>query len=117
MGKPQRSTIQSQLRALPSSDAAKPFIGQQKDEKPRIDRYNRTGETEPSKIDASLRVQDEARARRDRKPVDEAALRSKQVKAKLVQERENRDSARRADQASELISQLPPNARRTRLRG
>ncbi len=115
-GKPVRQTVQSQLAGLESPDAQRPYIGQVEGEKPRVERYNRTGETEPAKIDAALRVQDEARARRDRKPVDEAALKSKQVKAKLVQERENRDSAKRAEQASTLISQLPPTARRSPIR-
>ena len=35
-----------------------------------MNRYNRTGETEPEKIDSKLRVGFEARARRDKKPVD-----------------------------------------------
>ncbi len=115
-GKPVRQTVQSQMAGLESPDAQRPYIGQVEGEKPRVERYNRTGETEPAKIDAALRVQDEVRARRDRKPVDEAALKSKQVKAKLVQERENRDSAKRAEQASTLISQLPPTARRSPIR-
>ena len=113
-GKPVRQTIQSQLAGLSSPDAQRPFIGQVEGEKPRVERYNRTGETEPAKIDAALRVQDEARARRDRKPVDETALKSKQVKAKLVQERENRDAARREERRQVIQQHTPVSMRRFR---
>ena len=82
-----------------------------------MNRRNSTGESDAGKIDTSLRVQAEARARRDKKPVDEDALNRNQIKAKLVQERENRDNRKRADSASELIAQLPPNARRVRIGG
>ena len=85
--KPQRRSIVTQLAQLDSPGAQKPFIGQVQGEKPRVSRFNRTGETEPEKIDSTLRVQAEGRARRDRKPVDEASLRDRQTKAKLVQER------------------------------
>ena len=115
--KPIRSTIVTELAGLQGEGAQKPFIGQVQGEQPRVNRRNSTGETDSGKIDTSLRVQAEARARRDKKPVDESALRRNQVKAKLVQERENRDSRKRADSASELIAQLPPNARRVRIGG
>ena len=52
----------------------------------------------------------------EQQPVDESALRGKVVKAALATEREKRDNAKRADQASAIIANLPPNARRTRIR-
>ena len=109
--KPQRRSIVTQLAQLDSPGAQKPFIGQVQGEKPRVNRFNRTGETEPEKIDATLRVQAEGRARRDRKPVDEASLRDRQTKAKLVQERENRDSRKRQEQQELIRSFTPANLR------
>ena len=110
-GKPQRRSIVTQLSQLDTPGAQKPFIGQVQGEKPRVNRFNRTGETEPAKIDSSLRVQAESRARRDRKPVDEAQLRDRQTKAKLVQERENRDSRKREDQRKLIQQYTPANLR------
>ena len=109
--KPQRRSIVTQLAQLDSPGAQKPFIGQVQGEKPRVNRFNRTGETEPEKIDATLRVQAESRARRDRKPVDEASLKDRQTKAKLVQERENRDSRKRQEQKDLIRSFTPANLR------
>ena len=109
--KPQRRSIVTQLAQLDSPGAQKPFIGQVQGEKPRVNRFNRTGQSEPEKIDATLRVQAEGRARRDRKPVDEASLRDRQTKAKLVQERENRDSRRRQEQTDLIRSFTPANLR------
>ena len=110
-GKPERRSIVTQLAQLDTPGAQKPFIGQVQGEKPRVNRFNRTGETEPEKIDSSLRVQAESRARRDRKPVDEAALKDRQTKAKLVQERENRDSRKREEQRELIRSFTPANLR------
>ena len=110
-GKPVRRSIVTQLAELDSPGAQKPFMGQVQGESPRVNRFNRTGETEPKKIDSSLRVQAEARARRDRKPVNEAQLRSTQTKAKLVQERENRDSRKREEQRKLIQSFTPANLR------
>ena len=110
-GKPVRRSIVTQLAELDSPGAQKPFFGQVEGEKPRVSRFNRTGETEPEKIDSSLRVQAEARARRDKKPVDEAQLKSTQTKAKLVQERENRDSRKREEQRRQIQQYTPANLR------
>ena len=109
--KPQRRSIVTQLSQLDTPGAQKPFIGQVEGEKPRVNRYNRTGQSEPEKIDATLRVQAEGRARRDKKPVDEASLRDRQVKAKLVQERENRDSRKREEQRRLIQEFTPANLR------
>jgi hypothetical protein len=110
-GKPQRRSIVTQLANLDTPGAQRPFIGQVQGEKPRVNRFNRTGETEPAKIDSSLRLQAESRARRDRKPVDEASLRDRQTKAKLVQERENRDSRKREEQRKLIQEFTPANLR------
>ena len=109
--KPQRRSIVTELGKLQGEDAQMPFMGQVEGERPTVNRFNRTGETEPEKIDASLRVQAEGRARRDRKPVDEAALRSTQTKAKLVQEREKRDSRKREEQRKQIQQYTPANLR------
>ena len=108
--------IKTAFSKLPSGPARDLSIGQVQGEKPRVNRYNRTGETTQEGIANTLRIQDEARARKTRKPVDEAALRDKTTKAQLVQAREDRDSRSRADRMSEVIASLPPNARRTRIR-
>ena len=109
--KPQRRSIVTQLGQLDSPGAQKPFIGQVQGESPRVNRFNKTGETDPDRIDSSLRVQAEMRARRDRKPVDEAQLRDRQTKAKLVQERENRDAQKRQEQVDLIRSFTPANLR------
>ena len=97
-------------------------------------RYNKTGADDLVGIESALREQEQeyaykrakTAARKDpravvrpqsQQPVDESALRGKVVKAALVSEREKRNNSRRAEQMSEIISMLPPNARRTRLRG
>ena len=115
-GKPVRSSIVKELSRLQGSDAQTPFMGavvgaDGKPEKPRVNRYNRTGETEPERIDSKLRRGLEARARRDGKPVDETALKAQQTKAKLVQERENRDSRKREEQRKLIQERTPANLR------
>ena len=101
----------SQILSDSTPGAQKPFMGQVEGEKPRVSRFNRTGETEPEKIDSTLRVQAEARARRDKKPVNEEQLRDRQTKAKLVQERENRDSRKREEQRRLIQERTPANLR------
>ena len=109
--KPVRRSIVTQLAELEGTGAQKPYFGQVQGEAPRINRFNKTGQTDPDKIDSTLRVQAESRARRDKKPVDEAQLRSTQTKAKLVQERENRDSRKREEQRELIRSFTPANLR------
>jgi hypothetical protein len=110
-GKPIRSTIVTELAGLQGEGAQKPFIGQVQGEQPRVNRRNSTGQSDPAKIDTSLRVQAESRARRDKKPVDETALRRNQTKAKLVQERENRDARKREEQRETIRRFTPANLR------
>ena len=68
-----------------------------------------------AELEANIAAQ--ARQRSRGKPVDQERVRQTQVKARLTEEREKRDNAKRADAASTLISSLPPNARRVRLGG
>jgi hypothetical protein len=110
-GKSRRESIVKLLSQLPSPGAQQPFFGQVQGEKPGVNRYNRTGETEPERIDSKLRKGFEARARRDGKPVDEQALKAQQTKAKLVQERENRDSRKREEQRKLIQEFTPANLR------
>ena len=112
-GKPVRSNIRTQLAQLPSEDAQRPYIGQVEGEKPRVNRFNSTGES--NSADAAIAVRRQAESRAKGKGVDAERTRANQVKAVLTTEREKRDNTKRSEAASELISQLPPNARRTRL--
>ena len=112
-GKPVRSKIVTQLSQLPSTEAQQPFMAQVKGEPPRVNRFNSTGES--NSADAAIAVRKQAESRAKGKEVDAGRTRANQIKAVLATEREKRDNTKRADQASELIAQLPPNARRTRL--
>ena len=80
-----------------------------------LTRYNSTGETSLEGIAEALRQKEEGFSAKTGKPIDEPKLRGKVVKAALVQERENRDSKKRADKMSALIERMPPAARRSRL--
>lgn len=115
--KPVRRSIVTQLSQLSGEDAQKPFIGLVEGEKPRRDLRSAKGAGEGVDAAIALRKQAEERSQRTGRPVDGGRIRQNQVKTMLVQEREKRDNATRAEAASTLISQLPPNARRTRLRG
>ena len=108
--------IKTQFGQLQSGGARDLSIGQVQGEKPRINRYNRTGETDPIRIQSKLRSQAEARAKKTKKPLDEAGLRNQTVKAQLVQAREDRDLKARADKQSAIIASLPPGARSVRIR-
>ena len=60
-------------------------------------------------LEDNIRKQAESRARG--KPVDETRVRQNQVKARLVDEREKRDSARREEQRDLIRSFTPANLR------
>ena len=137
--------IKTALGKLQDRDAAKPFIGAVETVDPKTGkkgveknagpgyktRYNKTGADDLVGIESALRSQEQEYANRRAKsearknpkaivrqgdaPIDEQALRGKVVKAALVSEREKRDNAKRSEQMSTLISQLPPNARRVRI--
>ena len=73
-------------------------------EKPRVNRYNTTGETDPVAIESALRKKEEgfqvARAKKSRgriEPVNEEGLRGKVVKAQLTEERAKRDAKKRQE--------------------
>ena len=90
--------IVTALRGLETPAARTPFIGQVEGEQPRINRYNRTGETSLEGIAGVMREQEEGFSRKTGKPVDEAGLRGKVVKAALVEERAKRDDKKRREQ-------------------
>ena len=90
--------IVTALRGLETPAARTPFIGQVEGEQPRINRYNRTGETTLSGIANVMREQEEGFSRKTGKPVDEGKLRGKVVKAALVEERTKRDEKKRRNQ-------------------
>ena len=92
-GKPQRSTIVSQLEQLEGSDAQKPYFGQVAGEKPRINRRKPGGMGDGDQLEARIEMQ--ARARAKGAPIDEQRVKETQVKARLVEEREKRDRAKR----------------------
>ena len=109
-----RIGIRQALQGLESPGAQKPFIGQITGEKPAVNRRKPGNMGSGEELEA--RIESQARERAKGKPVDEGRLRSNIVKARLAEERENRDSSARANQMSEIIANLPPNARRTRIR-
>ena len=109
-----RIGIRQALQSLESPGAQKPIIAQVQGEKPRVNRRKPGGMGSGNELAARIDLQ--ARRRAKGKPVDEERLRGNIVKARLAEERENRDSRARADQMSEIIANLPPNARRTRIR-
>jgi len=114
-GKPQRTNIVNALAGLEGTGAQKPFMGQVQGEKPRVNRSRPGGMGTGDALVANIAAQ--ARERSRGKPVDQERVRQTQVKARLTEEREKRDNAKRAEAASTLIASLPPNARRVRLGG
>ena len=108
-GKPIRQDRVSAMKGLQSPDAQKPYIGQVKGEEPRINRFRPGNMGEGSEMRDNLRRQAEERAKG--KPIDEAALRSNQVKATLVEEREKRDKAKRTAKQEQIRSFTPANLR------
>ncbi len=108
-GKPIRQDRVSAMRGLDSPDAQKPYIAQVKGEEPRVNRFRPGNMGEGSEMRGNLRRQAEERAKG--KPVDETALRSNQVKATIVEEREKRDSRKRKDQQETIRSFTPANLR------
>ena len=90
-----RQTIVSILSGLPSSEAQKPFMAQVKGEKPRINRRKPGNMGSGEELEANIRVQAEKRAKG--KPINEQRVRQNQVKARLAEQRELRDSAKREE--------------------
>ena len=103
--RPQRRSIVTELSRLQSPGAQKPFMGQVEGEKPRVNRRKPGGMGSGSTLEANIAAQ--ARERSRGKPVDEGRVRQNQVKARLVEEREKRDSVKREKQRK-LIQQFTP---------
>ena len=113
-GKPVRSTIVTELAGLPSEGAQKPFIGATvgedgKPEKPRVNRMRPGGMGEGNELMNNIRRQ--AVARSKGKGIDEERVHQNQVKARLVEEREKRDSAQREARKEEIRRYTPANLR------
>lgn len=133
-GKPIKQDIRSAMAGLDAqrggAAAQKPFIGMPADRPTQstvrgpMDAtllqepvYNRTGQTNPDAIRATLERLSESRAKKGESKAD-AAIRRKRneaniIGAQAVQRRADEDLARRADAMSTIISSLPPIARRS----
>ena len=107
--KPQRRSIVTQLAQLNSPGAQKPFMGQVQGEKPRVNRMRPGGMGEGNEMMHNIRRQAVARGRG--KPIDEQRVHQNQVKARLVEEREKRDSRKREEQKDLIRSFTPANLR------
>ena len=108
-GKPVRSTIVTELSKLQGEGAQKPFIGQVAGEKPRVNRMRPGGMGEGNELMSNIRRQAVSRSRD--KGIDEERVRQNQVKARLVEEREKRDSVKREAQKEEIRRFTPANLR------
>ena len=106
-GKPVRSTIVTELAKLEGGDAQKPFIGQVAGEKPRVNRMRPGGMGEGNELMNNIRRQAVSRSRG--KGIDEERVHQNQVKARLVEEREKRDSVKREAQKEEIRRFTPAN--------
>ena len=108
-GKPVRRSIVTQLAALDSPGAQKPFFGQVEGEKPRVNRRKPAGMGEGNEMMNNIRRQAVARSRG--KGVDEERVRQTQIKARLAEERENRDSRKREEKRKQIQQYTPANLR------
>ena len=108
-GKPIRRSIVKQLEGLEGSGAQKPFMGQVQGEKPRVNRMRPGGMGEGNEMMANIRRQAVARGRG--KPIDEERVHQNQVKARLVEEREKRDSRKREEKRKLIQEYTPANLR------
>jgi len=116
--------IVTAFKGLQTPGAQQPFIGQVAGEELRIDRRNSTGATTPEGIEQSIRQQEQqfeqnrqrTAAKKnprvivrpvDQQQVDEPALRGKVVKARLTQERANRDAKKRQKKQTEIMQYIP----------
>ena len=96
----QRQTIVEQLAQLKGTDAQKPFIGQIQGEAPRVNRRKPGNMGSGDELQANIEAQAASRAKG--KPVDEQRTRQNVVKARLAEEREKRDSAKRETTKREI---------------
>ena len=108
-GKPVRRSIVTQLAELDSPGAQKPFFGQVEGEKPRVNRRKPAGMGEGNEMMNNIRRQAVARSRG--KGVDEERVRQNQIKARLAEEREKRDSRKREEKRKQIQQYTPANLR------
>ena len=113
-GKPVRRSIVTQLAELDTPGAQKPFMGavvgeDGKPEKPRVNRMRPGGMGEGNEMMNNIRRQAVARGRG--KPIDEERVRQNQIKARLVEEREKRDSRKREEKRKQIQQYTPANLR------
>ena len=108
-GKPVRRSIVTQLASLDSPGAQKPFMGQVEGEKPRVNRMRPGGMGEGNEMMNNIRRQAVERSRG--KGLDEERVRQNQVKARLVEEREKRDSRKREEKRKLIQEFTPANLR------
>ena len=108
-GKPVRRSIVTQLAELDSPGAQKPFMGQVQGEKPRVNRMRPGGMGEGNEMMNNIRRQAVERSRG--KGLDEERVRQNQVKARLVEEREKRDSRKREEKRKLIQEFTPANLR------
>ncbi|MEL0016562.1 MAG: hypothetical protein VW715_15170, partial [Rhodospirillales bacterium] len=112
--------IVAELRKLNNPDAAIPLIGQTA-ERPTNPLssflgeqvYNRTGLTDESQIKQYLTDLEQARSRKSGKPVDQARLANNIVNATAVARRAGDAQTQNAQRMSQIISSIPPAARRS----
>ena len=105
--------IVSAMAGLSSPDAQKPFIGQVAGESPRISRKKPGGMGEGDELSQNIRRQAVSRLKRGQK-LDEGRVQQNQTKARLVEERERRDAAKRTEQRDLIRSFTPASLRRVR---
>ena len=108
-GKPIKQDIKTAIAALPSLDAQQPAIGQVAGEKPRINRRKPGGMGSGDELQANIQRQAESRAKG--KPVNQQRVNANITKARLAEERENRDSRKREEQRDLIRSFTPGNLR------
>ena len=113
-GKPIRRSIVTQLAELDSPGAQKPFMGavvgaDGKPEKPRVNRMRPGKMGEGNEMMNNIRRQAVERSRG--KGIDEDQVHRNQVKARLVEEREKRDSRKREEKRKLIQEFTPANLR------
>ena len=106
-GKPVKQDIKTAIAALPSRDAQEPFIGQVAGEKPRVNRRKPGGMGSGDELQANIQRQAESRAKG--KPVDQKRVNANITKARLAEERMNRDERKRKEREASLTAPTEPS--------
>ena len=109
-GKPVRRSIVTQLAELDTPGAQKPFYGSSRRAKSLgLIAVNPAGMGEGNEMMNNIRRQAVARSRG--KGVDEERVRQNQIKARLAEEREKRDSRKREEKRKQIQQYTPANLR------